>query len=358
VVSDTTAVPETATSACPTCGEALEPGARFCEACGTAIGDAGDAPDAVAAASAAPLGAAPPGEPGAGACDHCGGTVGADGWCTSCGHRALEAVTVEDRGSLAYATHRGRRHPRNEDAGALAVTAEGWPVLVVADGVSASPNPHLAAAAAVAAVAARLDGRPFGGAADLAAAVALAHDAASVTPPDGDPNWPPDGARPACTLVVAVAAAGAVHVANVGDARVYLLTPAAGGWSARQLSTDDSVAAEAVAAGADPGEALAGPAGHAITAWLGADAPVPEPHLVDHPAGPGDVVLACSDGLWNYAPTDDALATQVAATVAPGGEVAPAAVSERLTTWAVDQGGVDNVCVAIAPYPRDVEETA
>jgi serine/threonine protein phosphatase PrpC len=392
----------TEASPCPACGEALVPGARFCEACGTATGveepdgavtgdpasldeaeveAAGEAEQPAAACarcgaaidadgyctscghravlSAEPAEPEEPEEPGAAACVRCGAAIDADGYCTSCGHRALEPVDVYDGRSLAYATHRGRRHHRNEDAGALAATAEGWSVLIVSDGVSASPNPHLASAAAVTAVAERLGGRPFDGPGDLVEAVAQAQEAAVAVPAEGDPDWPEDGTHPACTLVVAVVAAHTIHVANVGDARAHVLRPepeAPGGWTARQVSSDDSLAAAAVAEGADPSDALEAPGGHAITAWLGADAPRVEPHLGAAPVEPGDLVLACSDGLWNYAPTDAALG-ELAGTMLPeAGEPVPFAdVCERLVAWAVDAGGMDNICVALT---GTTEETA
>jgi serine/threonine protein phosphatase PrpC len=347
-----TAVTETGTSACPSCGEALMPGARFCEACGAATGaplvpDPESGLDDPTEPVEIPLASRP------GTCPRCDAPIDADGYCTSCGHKAVEPVDVEDKGSLAYATHRGRRHHRNEDSGAVATTAEGWPVLVVSDGVSASPNPHRASAAAVAAAAARLADVPFGGAEAVAAAVAEAHAAATAVPADGDPHWPEDGTHPACTIVVAVAAAGRVVTANVGDARGHLLRPdaaAPGGWSACQITSDDSVAAVAVAAGADPAEALSGPAGHAITAWLGADAPPLAAHVAEFPTEPGDLVMADSDGLWNYAPTDAALGDLAAGFLpAPGEPVPAAAVCERLVAWAVEAGGADNICVALAP---------
>jgi serine/threonine protein phosphatase PrpC len=333
------------TTPCPTCGEVLLPGARFCEACGTATGLGPD-----------PADAGDPTEPGlapapAAACDRCGGSIDADGYCTSCGHRAVEPITVEDRGDLAFATHRGRRHHRNEDAGGLGATGEGWPVLVACDGVSNSPNPHLAAAAAVAAAAGRLAGRPFTGPGDLDDAVALAHHAASEVPAEGDPAWPADGTHPACTIAIAVVTPGLVHLANVGDARAYVVAARDGGWAAAQVTTDDSVAAQAVAAGVDPDDALNAPAGHAITAWLGADAPALAPHLATAPTSAGDLVMACSDGLWNYAPADEDMSELLTGLLPPPG--APltglAGVCERLVAWAIGQGGADNIVVAMTP---------
>jgi serine/threonine protein phosphatase PrpC len=331
---------------CPVCGEILVAGANFCEACGAGTGG-----DGVPSATA-PTGAA-------GVCDRCGGGIGADGYCSRCGHRPLEPVTVDGRDTMAFATHRGRRHHRNEDAGGLGTTAEGWRVLVVSDGVSASPNPDKASAAAVAAVTGCLVDRPFTGPDDLVEAVAAAHEAAVAVPAEGDPSWPADGSHPACTLVVAVVGDREVHVANVGDARLHVLTPAeGGGWTARQLSVDDSTAAVAVAAGVDPTAALAGPGGHAITAWLGADAPSPTPHLAVAEVAPGDLVLACSDGLWNYAPTDPEMAELVATVLPPGAEGDLGEAGEQLVTWANEQGGVDNITVALAPLPHETEETA
>lgn len=353
----------TAGAPCPACGEPLTQGARFCEACGAAAGDpgdvafgagAGDGPRAAAVTQSGPMV-----EP-AGECAKCGGTVDTDGYCTSCGHRALEEVTVDDRGPIAYATHRGRRHPRNEDSAALAVTSEGWAVVVVSDGVSVSPNPHRASAAAVAAAAGRLAGRSFGGEDDLLAAVADAHEAAVAVPNDDDPLWKADGSHPACTIVVAVATGDAVHVANVGDARAHLLHGVDDRWAATQLTTDDSVAAQAVEQGIDPEVALNLPGGHGITAWLGADAPPPAPHVSTVTAAPGDILLVSSDGLWNYAPTDAAMGELLTSVLPPPGAPAepPADDCARLVDWANEQGGADNITVAITPVHPELEDNA
>jgi serine/threonine protein phosphatase PrpC len=366
---------ESATGAvCASCGEPLVASARFCEACGAAVGapastspdTAGQAADSAGAAAGQAVGgeAAPdaraddtldttlettaPVRP----CDKCGGAVAPDGWCTVCGHRAVEEVSVVDGGSLAYATHRGRRHERNEDSAALAVTADGWPVLVVSDGVSISPNPHLASRAAVGAAAARLGGRALAGSDDLVEATADAHAAASVVPADGDPHWGGGEGHPACTIVVAVATATQVHMTNVGDARGYVVRATSDGWTAEQVTSDDSAAAHAVAQGIDADVALGLPGGHAITAWLGADAHQLRPHLASVDVAPGDLVFVCSDGLWNYAATDQALTGLLRASLPPpGAPVEPSSACERWVSWAIDQGGADNICVALAPVP-------
>ncbi len=326
--------------ACPACGEPLVAGARFCESCGTPTGvGPGDAAGGVGGGTGGPP-----------ACANCGGEVGPDGYCTVCGHRAPEPVEVHAAGPAGWATHRGFRHHRNEDAGGVARTAEGWPVLVVADGVSASPSPDEASATAVAAVVAALGDRPLAGDGDLTAALEAAHAAVAELPNDQDPHWPPDDTHPACTIAVAVAGP-TVRVANVGDARAYLLAPAGDGWRATQLSRDDSVAADAVAQGIDLEVALALPGGHGITAWLGADAFDLDPHLASADAPAGALVLVCSDGLWNYAPTDEAMSALVTAELGPPRRPAgplPAAC-ERLVRWALAQGGADNVTVALAP---------
>ena len=243
-------------------------------------------------------------------------------------------------------------------------------MLVVSDGVSISPNPHKASAAAVAAAATRLAGRPFAGDQDLIDAVALAHEAASAVPSSGDPNWVEDGSHPACTIVVAVVSPTDVHLANVGDARGYLLTATTSAeaeaspgtedaplWSATQLTTDDSVAAEAVAEGIDPDLALEIEGGHAITAWLGADAPEVEVHLATQELGPDDIVFVCSDGLWNYATTDAALGGLVSAHLPPPG-TPPGPLGppcEELVSWANGRGGADNITVTIGLVPGEGE---
>ena len=94
-----------------------------------------------------------------------------------------------------------------------------------------------------------------------------------------------------------------VGVAYVGDTRAYWL-PDAG---PLQLTVDDSAAAEQIAAGRPAAEAETAPQAHAITRWLGLDAPTSRRARSARAHEPG-WVLVCSDGLWNYCSEPDALA--------------------------------------------------
>ncbi|MFC7485018.1 hypothetical protein ACFQX7_40135 [Luedemannella flava] len=62
------------------------------------------------------------------------------------------------------------------------------------------------------------------------------------------------------------------------------------------------------------------------------------------PPGPGRLVL-CSDGLSRYltGPVD----------LAPVATEEPGAAARRLTQFALDAGGVDNIAVVVLPYPPD-----
>ncbi|MCU1374795.1 MAG: hypothetical protein JWO68_2081, partial [Actinomycetia bacterium] len=137
---------------------------------------------------------------------------------------------------------------------------------------------------------------------------------------------------------------GVIVAGWVGDSRAYWL-PDAG--TATQLTTDHSWASGQIALGVPREVAEAAPEAHAITRWLGADAPDPVPELTSSTIdGPG-WLLVCSDGLWNYCSTAGALRDLIAGIVAEHGDE-PATVAGRLVTFANDQGGMDNVTAALA----------
>jgi serine/threonine protein phosphatase PrpC len=273
--------------------------------------------------------------------------VSADGYCESCGRKLPSGGDHSelDLGLLAGITDRGLRHSRNEDAVALA-TADlpAGPVAVAAvcDGVSGSPRPHEASmAAARALVRVAIDRLQAGidPAVALAEAVESARAAVSaLAPPDCD--------APAATFVGAIMTADAVMLSWLGDSRAYWL--GSGPDDAQRLTSDDSVAAEMVAAGlVSETDALALPQAHVVTRWIGADLPDARPHLTKFvPPGPG-VLLMCSDGLWNYQPEAAGLARMAL----PAALTDPLGASGALVRFALASGGMDNISVVLAPFP-------
>jgi serine/threonine protein phosphatase PrpC len=250
-----------------------------------------------------------------------------------------------DLGLAAGVTDRGLRHERNEDALALAVadTDAGPAVLaVVCDGVSSTACPDRAAQAAAQGAATVLLHAAGGGEDPAEASTAAVYAAQrGVAELAGGAEL---GDAPSATYVSAIMTASAVTVCWLGDSRAYWLASV----GARQLTSDDSIAEELIAAGLlSEAEALAAPNAHVITRWIGADLAEPEPHVTTfRPPGPG-VLLLCSDGLWNYQPE----AQRLAELALPAGLTDPLGAARALTAFAVSAGGRDNITVALAPWP-------
>ena len=290
-------------------------------------------------------------DPGPRPCLVCQGTVGADGYCETCGAKApteRDHFRETPASWVAGVCDRGIVHHRNEDAMALLASASPGEraVLVVLDGVSNSIDSDVASLAGAKAAREVLRtpfprgmGTPASRAGAitqvLADAVAAANDAVvAVTDPAST--------NPAsATFAVAVVEQDLLAYANIGDSRVYWL-PDAG--PAVQLTVDDSAAQQQIEAGVPRAVAETSPQAHAITKWLGRDAPDVAPRTGQvELTGPG-WVLACSDGLWNYASEPEALAAQVAA----AGTAEPLALALALVAFANAQGGRDNITAAVA----------
>jgi serine/threonine protein phosphatase PrpC len=286
--------------------------------------------------------------PGTAVCPNCGRPVGAtDSFCEACGRKmpASRDHIELDLGLLAGVTDKGLRHPRNEDAMALATAEQaGRPVAlaVVCDGVSSSRRPDEASLAAVqAAVPVLLAGVQEDS--DLQetsrAAIAAAQQALAGLdePGPGDP--------PSATFVSAVLTHETATLCWLGDSRAYWL---GAGSEAKRLTDDDSLAGEMVAAGlVSEDDAMALPGAHVVTGWIGADPSGTEPHVITFtPPGPG-VLMLCSDGLWNYRPG----AADLAELALPGALTDTLGTAAALVGFALEAGGMDNITVVLAPYP-------
>jgi serine/threonine protein phosphatase PrpC len=330
VTADTT---PPASGRCAACGEQVGGADSFCEACGAEL---------------APILVSDGDSTGPAGCSFCtSSSATADGYCESCGRKMPSGRDhIElDLGLLAGVTDRGLRHHRNEDAMALAAAStEAGPVLVavVCDGVSSSARPDEAslvavqAAARVLLTAARTGEDPLTASPEAVRAAVAA--VAGLAGPPGDP--------PAATFVSAVVTSEAATICWLGDSRAYWL--AAGDGSApEQLTRDDSVVEELVAAGLPADNALASAQAHVVTRWIGADLSDPAPHLLRfEPPGPGALLL-CSDGLWNYQPE----AAGLAGLAMPAAQADPLGSAQALVKFALDAGGRDHITVVLIPFP-------
>jgi serine/threonine protein phosphatase PrpC len=312
-------------------------------------------------------------------CSACSGPIAADGYCEQCGNPAPRPRNhwVERPAPwVALACDRGVRHAINQDGAAVGARPEpgSFAALVVCDGVSSAARSEVASLAAARAARDVLVA-PWPGPGDqnvlpeapvvpsqqapaerslgssaapsraslLAAAMREAGIAAQERAAAAASD-PPEYNPPACTFAAAVIDESVLVAGWVGDSRVYWL-PDTG--VSLQLSEDDSLAGEAIRHGLPREDAERSPHAHSITRWLGLDAPDPLPRTavrrIDTPAW----VLACSDGLWNYCSEATAMGDLVRRAADQVGQDV-AGTAEALVAWAVEQGGHDNIAVALA----------
>jgi PPM family protein phosphatase len=237
------------------------------------------------------------------------------------GRLEVEAAWVSDRGAV---------RAENQDAAAL-VELEAVPgfAMLVADGMGGHPDGRVAAEVAVSAGGAALHAAPDPQQA-LVDAVQAANRAVGERAVLDE-----RGRSLGTTLVAAVVCGGRAGVANVGDSRAYLVRRGV----ATQVSVDHSWVAEQVRAGIlTEEEALRHPRRSRVTrALLGA--PV-DPDLFEVSLRPGDVLLLCSDGLW-----ESLSAPRIAELLDQPGTPLPALVA-ALVDAALSAGSTDNVTAA------------
>lgn len=241
----------------------------------------------------------------------------------------------------------GCRHHVNQDALSLAVRSGGserTAVVAVSDGVSTSTGSEMAALVAaqtaVDRVVSHIDAPNESIHAALTDAFALAHQAVL--------EAASEGSEPAaCTLICAVVRSDKIWVANIGDTRAYWLGDDG---QAQLLSIDDSMAQARIQLGVPREDAERSANAHAITKWLGRGATDVTPSVqMMIPEGNG-WLLACSDGLWNYASGPDEMRDLLGSQLAHTHQ--PVAIAERLVEWAKQAGGKDNITVALVRHER------
>jgi serine/threonine protein phosphatase PrpC len=278
-----------------------------------------------------------------------------DAFCEQCGAQLTEperSPNSDDRTELdlavaAVVSDRGVVHRRNEDSFYLTVGPERTAAVVVCDGTSSASAGNAAAREATQAAGTVL----AEAIADLARdggtvteeAIQAAQDAVTQVP------WTTRTRRvdPSCTIVSALCREGEIVIGWVGDSRAYWVDDD----GARQLTVDDSFAEEGVTKGLlTPEQAAKSPFLHAITNWVGPNAPERPPHTaVLRPDRRGRLVL-CTDGMWNYTADIDELDRLFEALPS---DASPAEVARALTDTALAAGGHDNITVAVV----DIEPT-
>lgn len=147
------------------------------------------------------------------------------------------------------------------------------------------------------------------------------------------------------TVVCALYTGKTLTVAHIGDSRCYLLHKD----SFTQLTEDHSLVNELVRTGGISKEdAEHHPRKNVLTKALGTD---PEVEVEAHSfeMEPGDKVLLCSDGLTNK--VDDMKLKEMLQSASSLEEKA-----ERLVQAANDNGGEDNITVALLELPSQTEE--
>lgn len=121
------------------------------------------------------------------------------------------------------------------------------------------------------------------------------------------------------------------EVCNLGDSRTFLVR----GKTVKRLTRDHTVLAEMEEAGIDTTTPFAMRHRNSLTGAVGMDAGV-DPECTQVTVQPGDVLLLCSDGLYEPVPPD--LMVEL---VGQGGSAQE--LAERLIQSAYDRGGTDNI---------------
>ena len=243
---------------------------------------------------------------------------------------------------FAWRCDRGLVRQRNEDA--VAVHPE-LGLVVVADGMGGANAGDIASAVAVQAVADRI--RRSGAELDERnGALSVLRRALE----DANRCVADRAARePACagmgtTLVAALFRGGCVHYAHVGDSRLYRLR----GGILQQLTRDDSLIQEVVDNGiyssADEAR-LNGVPDNVLVKAIGLESD-PAVSSAASELAAGDLYLLCSDGLSGLVPPAGIAA--VLAETSSGLEAA----ADALVEAACENGGIDNISVALAAVDR------
>lgn len=148
------------------------------------------------------------------------------------------------------------------------------------------------------------------------------------------------------TLALVMLAGENVSLLHIGDSRIYRLREG----RLEQMTRDDSLLADQIELGLiNPDEADSSHNRHFVTGALGQNLR-PNIHAQEVPAEDGDIFLICTDGLTDL--VDDGDIELIIDKLQTNLSMA----AEHLVQLANDQGGNDNVTVALARVSRGTEK--
>jgi protein phosphatase len=139
------------------------------------------------------------------------------------------------------------------------------------------------------------------------------------------------------TLVAAALTQHRAFILNVGDSRAYVIR----GNRAIQISQDQSEVADQVRAGLlTPEQARGHPKRGRLSMSITAKRAEIQPYALDYPLEPDDILLLCSDGLWDVLPET--------LLCAAASELSPQPAADKLVALANASQGPDNISVVVA----------
>jgi len=325
---------------CPKCGTDCPDDYNFCELDGTAL-----------KAVVAPIVRAR-----IGASCRCGAPISSpeqDGFCSLCGELwEFRNHQVFDMGTeFGAVSDRGAHHPRNEDS--VKLSSEQFKdctyhILVVCDGLSSAQRSSEASLCAASAAQALLSEHVRNGMLSdkqsaMHDAIIAAHTAVCSLEYDKQGQKDPPGT----TIVAALLEGNSATIGWVGDSRAYLLLRE----SSTLITHDHSWINEAVESGEmAESEAMSSEKAHLITHCIGpvettTSGTAPEPSVVSVELPPHSWLLLCSDGLWNYAPSQAEFDTVINSAPADANAIG---LASHLVAFAIAAGGRDNITVALS----------
>lgn len=150
------------------------------------------------------------------------------------------------------------------------------------------------------------------------------------------------------TIVMAWVIGNKAYVAWLGDSRAYAFTPSQG---IRRLSKDHSYVQQLVDAGnLSDIEAMNHPNSNVITRSLGDTAQKAKADVEEYRLEDGEIILLCSDGLCGVC-TDDEIASVL---IEEANDLQ--VCKELLTELALDNGGSDNITIALMQIVLEEEK--